>query len=931
MVAEALNGLEGSADKKAAKKAVMALIRQANAEKSKQAHAIEKQKQKASESQPRLAQAASAAGASSSDHHVPKKGASASTALPSTGQPTAGTKGAAGLATLRKKKLREARKADRAKAIEVFKSKSKVVLHGPSSQPGKLDMATDWASIEPCIVTAQANFFSKPIRGTLKSLGFTNPTALQAYAWPVLSVASKTRQPPLATLLESAAGNETSRMLAYLAPLVEQLKRFSARRNGQSQGRTLRDRGEVSTPRRAEGLPTGGDSNMNWEAHRHPPTALIVAPSKAHCLLLGKCAEKFERVCGVRITVLTGASAARVGDDLEKARKRRRKRRRGEEVTPSTNSTMPSRPETRAQQLEEIYKFRSHAICTTPGNLHEALKDPDFPLYCVTTVVLDDIQQLMDRGFAPQLDTLFNYLLNVSSDSRRQRHLLPGLHNNGPAAPVLDANASSPAITASEGEVNVVFATTTPKGTWKKNLPLMSSASKPWLRSLVRICCATPPASAHHAAVRLPPHADRLLHMTHASACVGASAKIDFLAQLIRSEVVIDKSASGDGGSGDVDLSKLNRAERRAYKAQARKQKSQLLVVVRRDHVQALYSLLARSLVPDGDDNSRSCVGAFSADVSRDEKALSMSSSVVVLSYGAVTDFAVARETVSPTQQLRLAGAVLFDIPPSTKSYERVAACVAKFCTKVNDKGPERDPATSGGKGKLHIVIHTADVSAEQLNTVKQALTRYGVKVPAVLEARASSHSLSLPMPTRHVLSVPQRLLQKIGNHQAPARGMELNIVNTSSHTVGKGASATEQRKNQHNVPASDDVASRSPESQSRRWVDKRERRLAHDGIPRTRKEFQQLYGGTAEWNAAQPSQANGSNATAVTVPAGASNASVSPSSPAFPIAVRRDGKTFVDKRERRYADDGNLYTRSQFQKFYKGTAEWDAAPRQET
>ncbi len=34
-------------------------------------------------------------------------------------------------------------------------------------------------------------------------------------------------------------------------------------------------------------------------------------------------------------------------------------------------------------------------------------------------------------------------------------------------------------------------------------------------------------------------------------------------------------------------------------------------------------------------------------------------------------------------------------------------------------------------------------------------------------------------------------------------------------------------------------------------WTNKRERRLASDGKLRTRKEFQNLFGGTTEWNVA--------------------------------------------------------------------------------
>ena len=120
--------------------------------------------------------------------------------------------------------------------------------------------------------------------------------------------------------------------------------------------------------------------------------------------------------------------------------------------------------------------------------------------------------------------------------------------------------------------------------------------------------------------------------------------------------------------------------------------------------------------------------------------------------------------------------------------------------------------------------------------------------------------------------------------------------------------------------------------------MDKRERRYGPDGTLMTRKEFQKKYGGTREWNAAKNTSTNAAvSAAATAVPAAALADDLGGGSSfaqsAKPATDTRTGtgtgvkKAYVDRRERRLGDDGKPYTRSEFQRFYGGTDEWDAAP----
>ena len=411
----------------------------------------------------------------------------------------------------RKKKLREARRLQRRQALDAFKAASQVVVVDPKKGCGTGEGRWSLNSIDPCMATAQAQFFSKPVRGTLKSLGFSRPTPLQAFAWPVLcgsrstvpvlAGAKKTTAgthptgtagssvcgvPPFSTLVASPSGTDVSRMLAYLAPLVERLRRSRgvalAANTGASASRSL---ASPSPPSSAKGAPTS-------YRRRQPPKALFIMPSKARCLMLANHAQKFEKSCGVHVTTLVGSSAAVVQANKKKKKKKKKKNKKQNVVTSS-----------RADQLSEIHRFECDAICTTPGNIHEALKDPEFPLYGVEVVVLDDVQQLMDRGFAPQLDTLFQYLETLPTDNRRTRqHQRTNAADadrtpetqSGTGATTTHAGASGSAAShAVPGRtIDVVFATAALKGSWVKNLPLMSPTSRRWIKAVVKIQCTAP-------------------------------------------------------------------------------------------------------------------------------------------------------------------------------------------------------------------------------------------------------------------------------------------------------------------------------------------------------------------------------------------------------------------------------------------------------
>jgi len=778
MVAAAVNGAMSQAEKKAAKKAVMAMIRMANEEKSKH-------KQQQSKAQ----------GTTSSSNQSSTK-----------------------RSDKQRQKRRASRQAERAAAVASFKARHKISVNGSKHE------------IEPCLVTAQAHFFARPVKGTLKSIGYARPTPLQAYSWPMLSI--RTRIPD-SSLLVSSNGTESSRILAYLAPIVEQLRKQAAVKR-------------VSTE----------DSSSVAKAHRHPARALILMPSKAKCLVLGRLASQFQRFCDVKMTIFTGNSAARV---VAGSKDRRRRHKRDSKFDVAVSQS------TRAEQLEDIYKFRCDAICTTPGNLHEALKDKDFPLYGVELVVLDDVQDLMDRGFAPQLDTLFQYLANVNNDSRRASDItLP----------------------------KVVFATSTYDGSWLKNLPLMSPIAKKWMKSNVTVSCAQVVGPESTRAHNLPSNSHRVVHLAHKCNVAAAAAKLEFLVDLIKQDVSLEPGH--DSEATEVDATKLNRAERRAYLARLRKQSTQVAVVVNRERVQAFTTLLGskfgfdavQPVLPDSNNTEESQEDVAAA-------------SVVVLAAGDVAKLS-AYQSSTTKQRRKLASIVIFDFPSSSSQYDRIVDTLGAANAAGSDDTFDQ---TSVAKGKLRTVVDAADAFSKQRMQLAKVFQRYGVPLPEFLrnEVDASSKRKQTESAS-HIES-----LAKI-RRQEP--GMQLNIVNSTAST-------------QPTVPATQPppmgVVTKGG------WVDRRERRLAPDGQYHTRKEFQKLYGGTSEWNAAPKVDVG-----AVAPEQAIQTSSATAPAPKEERLTNRQGHTFVDKRERRQADDGAYYTRSEFQRFYGGTAEWDAAPKQQ-